>query len=65
MPFFHMDALRVSSLNINGGGDRGKLALISEFLSIKKIYIFFFYKKHILIRTMTLNWVCGGRANFL
>ncbi len=65
MPLFYMDALRVSSLNINEGRDRGKLSLISEFLSIKKINVSFFYKKHILIRIVKLNGVCGGRANLL
>ncbi len=54
----------MGSLNINGGRDRGKLSLISEFLSIKKINVSF-YKKRTLIRIVKLNGVCGGRANLL
>lgn len=41
-----MDFSRVGSLNINGGRDRGKLAIVSEFLKIKKINVYFLQETH-------------------
>lgn len=43
--YSYTDVLRVGSLNINGGRDRGKLAMVSEFLRIKKINGFFFFTR--------------------
>jgi len=37
-----MGLLRVGSLNINGGRDRTKLAMVSEFLRINSVDVVFF-----------------------
>lgn len=43
---FSMECLRVGSLNINGGRDRKKLAMVSEFLKIKQINVAFLQETH-------------------
>ncbi len=44
--FLSMELLRVGSLNINGGRDGNKLAMISELFSIKKVNIAFLQETH-------------------
>lgn len=41
-----MELLRVGSLNMNGGRDGNKLAMVSELLSIKKINVVFLQETH-------------------
>ncbi len=47
----YMDLLRVGSLNINGGRDRHKLALVSEVM-LNKSYMSFYCRKLIVILRM-------------
>lgn len=44
--YSYMDVLRVGSLNINGGRDRGKLGMVSEFIKIKKVNVSFLQETH-------------------
>lgn len=55
----------MGSLNINGGRDKNKLAQISEFLRIEKVYVCFFYKKRIQTLIMKLNGDYGGKEILL
>lgn len=41
-----MDVLKIGSLNINGGRDKNKVALVSEFLKTKKINVSFLQETH-------------------
>lgn len=41
-----MELLRVGSLNINGGRDGNKLAMVSKLFSIKKINVAFLKETH-------------------
>lgn len=36
----------MGSLNINGGRDRGKLGMVSEFIKIKKVNVSFLQETH-------------------
>ncbi len=50
----------MGSLNINGGRDRGKLAVVSEFLNINRVNVVF-YKKLIAMMKMKLSGIDGGK----
>ncbi len=41
-----MENLKVGSLNINGGRDRGKLVVVSEFLNINRVNVVFLQETH-------------------
>lgn len=53
---FSMELLRVGSLNINGGRDGNKLAMISELFSIKKINVAFLQETHTSIDNDWSRW---------
>lgn len=57
-----MEFLRAGSLNINGGRDGSKLAMVSELFRIKKMDIVF-CKRHILIQKMSRNGIDGGKES--
>ena len=54
-----MQSLKIGSLNINGGRDRHKRALISEVATQKKLDVLFL-QKHIPFKQMTLTGAYGG-----
>jgi len=64
-----MEFLRAGSLNINGGRDGNKMAMVSELFTIKKVVLFLFfclfvfYKRRIPIQIMIRNGKDGGKGN--
>ncbi len=58
-----MEYVRVGSLNINGGRDGVKRALISEFIKLNDIKVIFLQETHSDSKKM--NWSCvdGGKES--
>lgn len=60
--FLFMEKLRVGTLNINGGRDRNKRAVVREFLNIKTL-TWSFYKRPIVTKKTRQNGGCAGKIN--
>ncbi len=59
-----MEVLRVGSLNINGGRDECKRALVFETIEEKKLNVIFL-KKRIAILLMNLSGDYGGKGQYI
>lgn len=55
-----MEKIRLGSLNINGGRNRQRRAVVGEI--IKRKLTSPFYKKHTVTQKMKWNGKCGGKG---